>query len=92
MPLGSLLLFFIGKSGAILTIYMTLHLAVKTAGKSTENRPPISLPSTRPMQDLESLPDPQSPLSPERPRSACLGSLWEPYDRSTGGNLRILVK
>jgi hypothetical protein len=38
MPLGSLLLSSIGKSGAILTIYMALHQAVRTAGKSTENR------------------------------------------------------
>jgi len=39
MPLGFLLLFSIGKSGAILTIYMALHQAVKTAGKNIENRP-----------------------------------------------------
>ncbi|CAI2196005.1 462_t:CDS:1, partial [Funneliformis geosporum] len=40
MPLGSLLLPSIGKSGAILTICMALHQAVKTTGKSTESRPP----------------------------------------------------
>jgi hypothetical protein len=41
MPLGSLLLFSIGKSGAILTIYMALHQAVKTKGKNIESRPPF---------------------------------------------------
>jgi hypothetical protein len=46
MSLGFLLLFSIGKSGAILTIYMALHQVVKTTGKNIENRPPFpeSLP------------------------------------------------
>ena len=43
MTLGSILLPSIGKSGAILTIYMALHQAVKTIGKSTESRPPLRL-------------------------------------------------
>jgi len=41
MPLGSLLLSSIGKSGAILTIYMARHQAVRTTGKSIESRPPF---------------------------------------------------
>jgi hypothetical protein len=47
MPLGFLLLFYIGKSGAILTIYMAFHQAVKTAGKSIENRTHSQKPSLK---------------------------------------------
>src|SRR3954451_6265033 len=52
MPLGSLLLSSIGKSGAILTIYMALHQAVRTTGKSTESRPPFPLPRTLPWSPI----------------------------------------
>jgi len=55
MPLGSLLLSSIGKSGAILTIYMALHQAVRTTGKSTESRPPTSARPAMPSNKMSYL-------------------------------------
>jgi hypothetical protein len=40
MPLGSLLLSSIGKSGAILTIYMALHQAVTNDGEEHREQTP----------------------------------------------------
>jgi hypothetical protein len=55
MPLGSLLLSSIGKSGAILTIYMALHQAVRTTGKSTESRAPTSARPAMPSKKMSYL-------------------------------------
>jgi hypothetical protein len=57
MTLGSILLPSIGKSGAILTIYMALHQAVRTTGKSTESRPPYLVRPTIPSNKMSTSPE-----------------------------------
>jgi hypothetical protein len=101
MPLGSLLLSSIGKSGAILTIYMALHQAVKTTGKSTESRPPTSARPAMPSNKMSTSPESYSvtssgptpqPLSPQTGPSGAKGGLPGGFCQDIGGNWRILVK